>query len=130
MLQLLLYELQQDLAEISGLPGVCLQPAAGAQGELTALMVAAAYFQDRGEKRTKVLSPDSAHGTNPASAKMAGFDTLTIRSTDDGFVDMDDLGRQARRSSRRFHDYQSKYVGTVRPAGPRRSPTRSTLGAG
>ena len=51
-----------------GLPAVSLQPAAGAQGELTALLVAAAYFRDRGEKRTKVLAPDSAHGTNPASA--------------------------------------------------------------
>ncbi len=87
----LFFELQQDLGEISGLPGISLQPAAGAQGELTALMVAAAYFQDRGEQRTMVLSPDSAHGTNPASARMAGFDTVTIRSTDDGFVDMKDL---------------------------------------
>ncbi len=67
MLQLL-FELQRDLAEISGLPGVSLQPAAGAQGELTALMVAAAYFRDQGQRRTKVLTPDSAHGTNPASA--------------------------------------------------------------
>ena len=64
----LLYELQQMLAEIAGLPAVSLQPAAGAQGELTALLVAAAYFRDRGMKRTKVLAPDSAHGTNPASA--------------------------------------------------------------
>ena len=58
-------------AEISGLPAVSLQPAAGAHGEFTALMVAAAYFRERGERRTKVLAPDSAHGTNPASAVMA-----------------------------------------------------------
>ena len=70
MLQLL-YELQQMLAEISGLPRVSLQPAAGAHGELTALMVAAAYFRDLGQSRTKVLTPDSAHGTNPASASMS-----------------------------------------------------------
>ena len=57
-----------------------LQPAAGAHGELTALLVAAAYFRDRGEKRTKVLVPDSAHGTNPASAAMAGFETVTVKS--------------------------------------------------
>ena len=73
MLQLL-YEMQEYLQEISGLPACSLQPAAGAHGELTALWVAAAYFRDRGEKRTKVLVPDSAHGTNPASATMAGFE--------------------------------------------------------
>jgi glycine dehydrogenase subunit 2 len=87
----LLYELQEMLAEISGLPAVSLQPAAGAQGELTALMVAAAHFRELGEKRTNVLTPDSAHGTNPASARMAGFETVTIRSTPQGYVDMDDL---------------------------------------
>src|SRR5947208_2006958 len=63
MLQVL-FEMQQILAEISGLDAVSLQPAAGAHGELTALMVAAAYFRDRGQRRTKVLAPDSAHGTN------------------------------------------------------------------
>lgn len=87
----LLFELQHDLAEISGLPAVSLQPAAGAHGELTALMVAAEYFRELDEKRTKVLAPDSAHGTNPASAKMAGFETVSIKSRDDGSVDMDDL---------------------------------------
>lgn len=90
MLQLL-FEMQQMLAEISGLPQCCLQPAAGAHGELTALMVAAQHFKQRGEDRPVVLTPDSAHGTNPASAAMAGFDTKTIRSTDAGYVDMDDL---------------------------------------
>jgi len=87
----LLFELQQMLAEISGLPGVTLQPAAGAHGELTALMVAAAHFRDLNQHRTKVLTPDSAHGTNPASAQMAGFSTVTVKSTPDGFVDMDDF---------------------------------------
>ncbi len=90
MLQLL-YEMQQYLQEISGLDVCSLQPAAGAHGELTALLVAAAYFRDLGEKRTKVLVPDSAHGTNPASATMAGFDTVTVKTTPAGFVDMDDL---------------------------------------
>lgn len=90
MLQLL-FELQQMLGEISGLPAVSLQPAAGAHGELAALMVAAAYFKGRGETRTKVLAPDSAHGTNPASARMAGFDFVTIKSKDDGRVDLDHL---------------------------------------
>ncbi|MBI2477323.1 MAG: aminomethyl-transferring glycine dehydrogenase subunit GcvPB [Planctomycetia bacterium] len=87
----LLYELQEMFAEISGLPAVSLQPAAGAHGELTALMVAAAYFDDLGEKRAKVLAPDSAHGTNPASARMAGFDTVTIKSDSRGLVDLADL---------------------------------------
>jgi glycine dehydrogenase subunit 2 len=92
MLQLL-YELQEYLQEISGLPACSLQPAAGAHGELTALWVAAAYFRDRGEKRTNVLVPDSAHGTNPASATMAGFETVTIKTTPAGTLDMDDFHR-------------------------------------
>ena len=87
----LLYEMQEILVEIGGLDAVSLQPAAGAHGELTALLVAAAYFRDRGEKRTKVLAPDSAHGTNPASAAMAGFQAITIKSTAAGSVDLEDL---------------------------------------
>ena len=89
----LLFELQEDLAEIAGLPAVSLQPAAGAQGELSALLVAAAYFQDRGEagRRRKVLIPDSAHGTNPASAHLAGFETVTIKSDARGLVDLADF---------------------------------------
>ncbi len=87
----LLYELQQMLAEISGLPGVTLQPAAGAHGELTALMIAAAHFRRLGQQRTQVLTPDTSHGTNPASARMAGFQTVTLQSTPEGYVDLDDL---------------------------------------
>jgi glycine dehydrogenase subunit 2 len=87
----LLFGLQQMLSEIGGLPAVSLQPAAGAHGEMTALLMAAAYFRDAGQRRTKVLAPDSAHGTNPASAAMAGFATVTVDSTPAGYVDMDDL---------------------------------------
>src|SRR5436309_7789223 len=87
----LLWQLQNILAEIAGLDAVSLQPAAGAQGELTALLVAAAYFRDIGEQRTRVLIPDSAHGTNPASAALAGFDAVTIKSNGKGLVDLDDL---------------------------------------
>jgi glycine dehydrogenase subunit 2 len=90
MLQLL-YEMQVMLAEIAGLDAVSLQPAAGAHGEMTALLVAAAYFRDHGLRRTKVLIPDSAHGTNPASAAMAGFECVTIKSTPQGFVDLADF---------------------------------------
>ncbi len=87
----LLWEMQNILGEIAGLDGVSLQPAAGAQGELAALLVAAAYFRDRGEQRTRVLIPDSAHGTNPASAAIAGFDAVTIKSNGRGLVDLADL---------------------------------------
>jgi glycine dehydrogenase subunit 2 len=90
MLQLL-FEMQSYLAEIAGLDGVSLQPAAGAQGELTALLMAAAYFKDKGEQRTRVLIPDSAHGTNPASAAIAGFEAVPVKSNARGLVDLDDL---------------------------------------
>jgi glycine dehydrogenase subunit 2 len=89
----LLYESQNFLAEISGLPAVSLQPAAGAHGEMTALLVAAAYFRDIGQKRTTVLIPDGAHGTNPASAAMAGFTVQPIPCREDGFVDLDALSK-------------------------------------
>lgn len=87
----MLFELQALLAEIAGLDAVSLQPAAGAHGEWTALLVAAAHFRHRGESRTKVLIPDSAHGTNPASAALAGFEAVTIKSTPQGFVDLEDV---------------------------------------
>jgi glycine dehydrogenase subunit 2 len=87
----MLWEMQNILGEIAGLDAVALQPAAGAQGELTALLVAAAYFRERQEKRTRVLIPDSAHGTNPASAAIAGFEAVTIKSNPKGLVDLADL---------------------------------------
>jgi glycine dehydrogenase subunit 2 len=88
----LLWEMQTILAEIAGLDSVSLQPAAGAQGELTALLVAHAYFRERGEEeRVRVLIPDSAHGTNPASAAIAGFNAVSIKSNYRGLVDLDDL---------------------------------------
>ena len=90
-----MYRLQEDLAEITGLPGVSLQPAAGAHGEMTGVMIIRAALDKRdgenSEHRRVMLVPDSAHGTNPASAKLAGFDVKTIRSTDAGFTDMDHL---------------------------------------
>jgi len=88
----ILWEMQNILAEIAGLDAVSLQPAAGAQGELTALLVAHSYFRDRGqEERTRVLIPDSAHGTNPASAAIAGFEAVSIKSNARGLVDLADL---------------------------------------
>src|SRR5437588_4116605 len=90
MLQML-WEMQNILAEVAGLDAVSLQPAAGAQGELTALLTAAAYFRDRKEQRSRVLIPDSAHGTNPASAAIAGFHAVSVKSTARGLVDVEDL---------------------------------------
>ncbi len=87
----LLYRSQEMLAEIGGLPAVSLQPAAGAHGEMTALLVAAAYFRDQGEQRSVVLIPDGAHGTNPASAATAGFRAVSVKSNGQGLVDVDDL---------------------------------------
>ena len=86
----LLWELEQALAEISGMRAVTLQPAAGAQGELTGILMIRAYHRSRGEtERDEVLVPDSSHGTNPATASMAGFRTITIPSAADGGVDLD-----------------------------------------
>jgi glycine dehydrogenase subunit 2 len=87
----LLYLLQQDLAELTGMDRVTLQPAAGAHGEWTGLMMIRAYHESRGDHRTKVIVPDSSHGTNPASATVAGLETITIRSNELGLVDLDAL---------------------------------------
>ena len=88
----LMKSLERGLGAITGLPAVTLHPAAGAQGELTALLVANAHFESLGQpRRTKVLIPDSAHGTNPASAAIAGLDAVEIKSGSDGLVDLDDL---------------------------------------
>ena len=87
-----LHRLERWLASLTGLPAVTLHPAAGAQGELTALLVARARHEDRGEgKRRTVLIPDSAHGTNPASVAMAGMKPLAVKSGPDGLVDVADL---------------------------------------
>jgi len=91
----LIYNLQQDLCEITGLAGISLQPAAGAQGEMTGVMLMRAFIDARDGEASKdrrvMLIPDSAHGTNPASAAMSGFTVKTIRSTAEGLTDMDHL---------------------------------------
>src|SRR5574344_182932 len=73
----LMYELQNALLKITGMDAITLKPSAGAHGEMTGMMIIKKYFDTIGEKRTKVIIPDSAHGTNPASAKMSGFDIFT-----------------------------------------------------
>jgi len=90
----LMYELQEYLAEITGLPGVSLQPVAGAHGELTGMLIVRAYHQERGDEgRTVVLVPDSAHGTNPATAAMCGYKVATVPSDPRGNMDVRELER-------------------------------------
>ena len=88
----LMYNLQEKLKYITGMDAMTLQPAAGAHGELTGMMVIKKYFEVKGElNRTKVIIPDSAHGTNPASAKMCGFDIVEVKSNERGQVDIEAL---------------------------------------
>lgn len=87
----LMFKLQEQLREITGMDAISLQPAAGAHGELAGMMIIQKYFKSKGENRTKVIIPDSAHGTNPASAKMCGFECVEIKSDEKGQVDIDAL---------------------------------------
>lgn len=87
----LMYNLQEKLKSITGMDAMTLQPAAGAHGELTGMMIVKKYFEVKGENRTKVIIPDSAHGTNPASAKMCGFDIVEVKSNERGQVDIEAL---------------------------------------
>ena len=89
----LMWRLQEILAEVAGLPAVSLQPAAGSQGELTGLMLMRAYFADRGEGETrrKIVIPDTAHGTNPASVTMAGYELTPVQTDPRGNIDVEDL---------------------------------------
>tara|TARA_B100000315_G_scaffold38519_1_gene33295 strand:+ start:900 stop:2330 length:1431 start_codon:yes stop_codon:yes gene_type:complete len=87
----LMYELEKDLCEITGMSRFTLQPAAGSHGELAGVMIIKKYFELKNENRTKILIPDSAHGTNPASAALCEFETIQIKSNDEGCVDLEDL---------------------------------------
>lgn len=89
----LMYKLQEKLKKITGMGGITLQPAAGAHGELTGMMIVKKYFEHINDNRKKVIIPDSAHGTNPASAKMCGFDIVSVKSNENGQVDIEDLKR-------------------------------------
>ena len=91
----LMWLLQQSLSEICGLPHVSLQPSAGSHGELAGLLLTRAYHADRGENRTKVLTPDTAHGTNPATVTMAGYEVVKLASNEKGGIDLDDLRSKA-----------------------------------
>ena len=88
----ILYELQDMLAEITGLPIISLQPAAGAQGEFAGISIIKKYFEQKNElKRNKIIVPDNAHGTNPASASMAGWKIVQVKSNEKGMVDIEAL---------------------------------------
>ncbi len=90
----IMFDLQTALSEITGMHEVSLQPAAGAHGEWTALMMIREFHEANGDyHRTKVIVPDSAHGTNPASAAVAGFESVTVKSNEKGLVDLEDLKR-------------------------------------
>ncbi|MDI3299484.1 MAG: aminomethyl-transferring glycine dehydrogenase subunit GcvPB [Bacillota bacterium] len=89
----LMARLEAALAEITGMARFSLQPVAGAQGEFTGLSIVRAYHESRGEERTRVIVPDSAHGTNPASAAMAGYQVVEVRSDARGGIDVEDLDR-------------------------------------
>src|ERR1700677_3242013 len=91
----LMWNLQGALSEIAGLPHVSLQPSAGSHGELAGVLLTRAYHEDRGESRHKVLTPDTAHGTNPATVTMAGFEVVKLATNADGGVDIDDLRAKA-----------------------------------
>ena len=91
----LMWRLQGALGEIAGLPHVSLQPSAGSHGELAGLLLTRAYHEDRGERKTKVLTPDTAHGTNPATVTMAGYEVVKVGTAPDGGVDLDDLRAKA-----------------------------------
>src|SRR5699024_4625358 len=92
----MMYDMQTSLEEITGMHTFSLQPAAGAQAEWTGLTMIRAFHEANGDtKRTKVIVPDSAHGTNPASVSVAGFDTVTVKTNQDGLVDLENLKRVA-----------------------------------
>ena len=91
----LMWRLQGALAEISGLPHVSLQPSAGSHGEQAGLLLTRAYHEERGQERHKVLTPDTAHGTNPATVTMSGYEVVKVGTAPDGGVDLDDLREKA-----------------------------------
>jgi glycine dehydrogenase subunit 2 len=91
----LMWNLERALAEVAGLPHVSLQPSAGSHGELAGVLLTRAYHEDRGDTRTKVLTPDTAHGTNPATVTMAGYEVVKLGTNADGGIDLDDLRAKA-----------------------------------
>ena len=123
-----MWELEQALKAITGMAGVTLQPAAGAHGELTGILMIRKALEARGESRSIVLVPDSAHGTNPATASFAGYQAVEIPSAADGTVDLAALAELMDRASRRGHAHGSQHPRGLRAPDPRdlraRAPPR------
>ncbi len=114
----LMYKLQEALKEISGFAAISLQPAAGAHGEFAGVLIMRAYHESRGDKkRTKILIPDSAHGTNPATSAMSGFTVVEIPSDKRGNVDLEALKGGMRRYSCRTDVNQSQHTRFIRRRG-------------
>jgi glycine dehydrogenase subunit 2 len=91
----LMWNLERALSSVAGLPHVSLHPSAGSHGELAGVLLTRAYHEDRSERRTKVLTPDTAHGTNPATVTMAGYEVVKLASNEQGGIDLDDLRARA-----------------------------------
>ena len=110
-----MWSLERALAEIAGLPHVSLQPSAGSHGELAGVLLTRAYHADRGEQRRKVLTPDTAHGTNPATVTMAGYEVVKVGTDARGGVDLDDLRAKADDGRRLPDADQPQHARPVRP---------------
>ena len=110
----LMWNLERALAEIAGLPHVSLQPSAGSHGELAGVLLTKAFHADHGEERTKVLTPDTAHGTNPATVTMAGYEVVKVGTNADGGVDVDDLRAKADDRRRLPDAHQPQHAGDLR----------------
>ncbi len=102
------------LAEMSGMEHVSLQPSAGAQGELTGLMLIRACLSERGDPRKNIIVPDTAHGTNPASSTLCGYDVIQISSNDKGVIDAAAVEKVMDRDVAAIDDHQSQYPRPVR----------------
>ena len=125
----LMARLEAALAEITGMDAVSLHPAAGAQGELTGLLMVRAYHRKRGESRHKVIIPDTAHGTNPASCTLAGFEVVVAKSNRRGFLEAAEVRRLVERRRRGADGHQSEHARNLRAADRRRSRPRCTSAA-
>ena len=124
-----MWNLERALAEVSGLPHVSLQPSAGSHGELAGVLLTRAYHADRGDERTLVLTPDTAHGTNPATVTMAGYEVVKVGTAPDGGVDLEDLRAQGRRPRRLPDAHQPEHARASSTRTSRRSRASSTTPA-
>ena len=111
----LMHELQGALGEVAGLPHVSLQPSAGSHGELAGVLLTRAYHEDRGDQRTKILTPDTAHGTNPATVTMGGYEVVKVGTDEHGGVDVEDLRAKADERRRLPDAHQPEHARRVRP---------------